>query len=234
MALRPVYIPMAEGPFRVKTRMVEFDWFAGMARSQKQKSIRSLHESARAQLGVNKLLEVSSKSEEPLGNALSAFNLMISSRSGELACSVECAYQAAKVFEHGGPYTDLLQTSSVGAKKDSRLFNSGRLLHFKSNGQCWPLEPKSVYYDWLYVNALKRQPALCSATERFEAYTDIEFNPKRSLNCQAYSVALYRALVWRGELNSLTASPQAFLDAMRDGPVSDAKDDESVQPRFRW
>ena len=54
---------------------VEFTWFAGMAISQKQKSIQSLHEAAKRRLGDVPILEISSKSPDPLGVRLSAFNL---------------------------------------------------------------------------------------------------------------------------------------------------------------
>ncbi len=46
MAERPVYIPKSSGPLLVKTEMVPFQWFPGMAVSQKQKSIAALHEAA--------------------------------------------------------------------------------------------------------------------------------------------------------------------------------------------
>ena len=34
----------------------------------------------------------------------------------------------------------------------------------------------------------------------YDAFTDIEFNHNKSINCQAYSVALYQALKSRGGL----------------------------------
>jgi hypothetical protein len=42
MAERPIYIPTIEGVTFVTTRHIEFQWFPGMAVSQKQKSIDSL------------------------------------------------------------------------------------------------------------------------------------------------------------------------------------------------
>ena len=46
MAQRPIYIPQTKGDYLVQTDMLDFKWFPGMAISQKQKSIRSLHEAA--------------------------------------------------------------------------------------------------------------------------------------------------------------------------------------------
>ena len=234
MATRPVYIPQPNGDLLVKTEMIDFEWFPGMSKSQKQKSIAALHASAQQQLNLGDVLEVSSKSTCTLGNALSAFNLMIKGSSSHRQFSVECAYQAAKVFEHGGPYSDLLGKSSREAKKDARLKTSGRLTGFLSNGEQWPLEPKTVYYDWLYINALKLQPALAVDLQSFDAFTDIEFNPKKSLNCQAYSVALFRALEVRGQLDSLTQTSAEFIAKMSQLPVSDAISDASIQPEFAW
>ena len=107
MAIRPVFIPKLNGDFLVQTKNIEFEWFAGMATSQKQKSIRSLHSSAKKIEDVERILEISSKSESTLGVALSAFNLMVTSSQGK-SVSVECIFQSSKVFEGGIQYLDLL------------------------------------------------------------------------------------------------------------------------------
>jgi len=46
----------------------------------------------------------------------------------------------------------------------------------------------------LYFQALQQAPDLASALASFDAFTDIEFNPKRSWNCQARSAARFVAL----------------------------------------
>ena len=74
MANRPVYLPCTQGQALLTTVNVEFKWIAGMAVSQKQKSIRSLHDAA-AERNITQILEISSKSENILGVKLSAFNL---------------------------------------------------------------------------------------------------------------------------------------------------------------
>lgn len=40
------------------------------------------------------------------------------------------------------------------AKRDPRLQASGRLTGFRFNGSSFPLEPKTAFYDWLYINAI--------------------------------------------------------------------------------
>jgi len=210
MAERPIFIPGLDSPPLVNVRLVDFTWSPGMAHSQKQKSIQSLHEAAKNQLEVSNILEISSKSESKLGVELSAFNLMLESTDGATA-SVESFFQGSKVFERGGPFTDLYGKSAREAKKDPRIQSSGALIGFEYGGLPWGLEPKTAFYDWLYVNALMQHINLASAVLDFDAFTDIEFNPKKSINCQAFSAALYCALYGRGLSESALQSPDTFI-----------------------
>ena len=70
----------------------------------------------------------------------------------DIKASVESIYQGSKVFEYGGPYTDLYNKTSLHAKKDSRLKESGRLKYFNLLGQKWSLDED--FYSWLYLNGL--------------------------------------------------------------------------------
>lgn len=211
MATRPVYLPLANGPAYVRTEAVQFGWVPGLALSQKQKSIAALHQSARALLGVTNILEISSKSTEEAGRALSAFQLTLPFGGADRRISVECAFQGSKVFEGGGPYTDLYLKPSREAKTDPRLKASGRLLAFECDNERWSLEPQTAFYDWLYVRALQANPQLAARLAEFSAFTDIEFNPEKSINCQAYSAALFSALASRHSPVEVTASRESFL-----------------------
>jgi len=233
MAQRPIFIPAAEGPALVRTKHVDFQWFPGMAASQKQKSVDSLHAAACRLPGISRVLEVSSKSREELGVALSAFNLTFTTIEHSRTFSVECAFQSSKVFEHGGPYTDIMDMTSREAKKDERLRSSGRLIGFRFFGTDWGLEPQTAFYDWLYINALKKQPGMTGQLLDYSAFTDIEFNPERSINCQAYSVSLYISLHKRCLLEEATASKEAFLRTVGKAAISNARQDETVQGGFR-
>ncbi|WP_409563739.1 DUF6977 family protein, partial [Klebsiella pneumoniae] len=102
------YVPVVEQSLFVKTELVEFKWFPGMSVSQKQKSIDSLHEAAKTNLpNVDKILEISSKSRDSLGIALSAFNLSFTTLKHQRTLTIECAFQGSKVFQRGEPYTDM-------------------------------------------------------------------------------------------------------------------------------
>jgi hypothetical protein len=230
MASRPIFIPNSTGPTLVDTRHVEFKWFPGLSASQKQKSVESLHQAAMNQLpSLTEILEVSSKSKLDLGIALSAFNLTITTLKNNLTFSVECAFQGSKVFEHGGPYRDIFSLTSREAKKDERLKSSGRLTGFQFFGTEWPLEPRTAFYDWLYINALKKHPLIATQLTLYSAFTDIEFNPERSINCQAYSVALFIALEQRGLLEQAASSKEAFLEIVESAKVSNTHRDDTIQ-----
>src|SRR5688500_14858367 len=110
MAKRPIFVPLHDGKRYVLERYVDFEWHAGIAKSQKQKSIRALHEVALRDYGVQNPLEVSSQSEDPLGVALSSFNLQFQTKRGR-TLTVEAAFQGSKVFEFGGPYVDIFAKS---------------------------------------------------------------------------------------------------------------------------
>ena len=209
MARRPVFLPAYAVGDRVQVKSIEFEWVAGLARSQKQKCIDSLHAQVRKQASVSRVLEISSKSRDPLGVALSAFNLSFP-LDGRQVC-VEVAFQSSKRYVAGGPFTDLLSRTAREAKTDPRLKESGRLLEFVWKGESWGLKPATAFYDWLYINALTANRDLLTELLTFEAFTDIEFNPERSLNCQAASAALFVALSKRGELESALASRETFV-----------------------
>jgi hypothetical protein len=232
MAKRPLFLPVAQGALMVRTEMVDFQWFAGMAVSQKQKSIASLHESATRKGLCKRPLEVSSKSPVSVGVALSAFNLGSFSRRSHQRYTVETVFQSSKVFEKDGPFPDLLYSTSREAKKDPRIQQSGRLLRFDYFGTSWELEPKTAFYDWLYINTLSKNPELMEEAGLYDAFTDIEFNPERSINCQAYSLALFRSLQERNLLSEALASKQAFLDVVGYKVISNASEDTSVQQRL--
>jgi len=210
MARRPVFVPDSDKPY-VSEVSLDFEYFPGSSIQQKQRSIASLHASYVARFPSSRVLEVSSKSERDIGVQLSAFNLMIE-YPGRGSCSVECAFQASKVFLHGGPFVDLFNASSRAAKSDRRLRESGKLVGFKYFEHEFPLEPKTYFYDWLYASTLCRHDKLVEQVMMFDAFTDIEHNPERSINCQARSVAKVVGLARAGLLADALQSPRAFLE----------------------
>lgn len=233
MAERPVFIPSLDGPSLVRTKSVPFHWFPGMAVSQKQKSVDALHAAAQRMLHVERILEVSTKSRTELGTCLSAFNLTFTTRKHQITYSVESAFQASKVFEFGGPYKDILEMDSRSAKRDDRLRSSGRLIRFKLFETEWDLEPRTAFYDWIYINALAKHEELRDEIVNYSAFTDIEFNPERSINCQAYSAALFVALYKRGMLQDALSSKERYLSILKNRQADDAPAEYSDQKSFQ-
>ena len=209
MARRLVFVPDSESPY-VSELSVDFEHLSGSSIQQKQRSIASLHASYVAKFPSSRVLEVSSKSARDLGVQLSAFNLMIA-HPGRGSYSVECAFQASKVFAHGGPFVDLFDVSSRAAKTDRRLRESGKLVGFKYFAHEFPLEPKTYFYDWLYASALCRDDKLVEQVMMFDAFTDIEHNPERSINCQARTVAKVVGLARAGLLEDALQYSVVFL-----------------------
>ena len=209
MANRPIFIPNFDGfPF-VKEIPIEFEWYPGFAKVQAQKSILSLHQEASQSEGIAPILEISSKSTEPLGVALSAFNLSLTKEGSRL--SVECAYQGSKVFKNGGPYSDLYSVSSRDAKIDERLRTSGDFIGYKFFEEEFPSKPITAFYDWLYLTALSQNTEIAEKLLEFRGFSDIAFNPKKSLNCQARSAALFVSLHHRSLIHQASDDQDFFI-----------------------
>lgn len=220
MARRPIFLPRDQCLPLVEEVSIEFEWYAGFSLTQARKRIASLHAAA-AEQGITDVLEISSRSPEPLGVSLSAFNLNL--EAGGERMPVECAYQGSKVFTKGGPYTDLYQATSREAKKDDRLRGSGDLVGFEFLGRPFPTEPKTAFYDWLYVRAVSQNPEQAQHLLRYMGFSDIAFNPKRSINCQARSAALYVSLCRRGTVERALTNRDYFIWLLSCG------DSESLQ-----
>tara|TARA_Y100000389_G_scaffold205051_1_gene262449 strand:+ start:843 stop:1565 length:723 start_codon:yes stop_codon:yes gene_type:complete len=236
MAKRPVFIVSSDESSFFKEEYIEFEWVAGMATSQKQKSVKSLHAASELK-GIENILEVSTKSEEVLGNQLSAFNLSVTGPDGR-NFPLETAFQGSKVFKNGGPYHDLYDKNPLEVKKDARISKVFVITGFNFQGEIWENEPKTLFYDWLYLNAVNEEigrdnDLLFKKILDYDAFTDIEFNPKKSINCQARSCAVFVSLVKKNLLQAALQSSEAFLEILSSDPFYQIeKADNSVQGEF--
>ena len=204
-AIRPIFIPQ-KSDIGIIEKNITFDWHMGMSATVKQRSMLSLHEKAKEQ-GFNSILEASSKSQQQLGIQLSAFFL-----KDDEGYPVENLFQSSKVFQYGQQFSDLISVSPRDAKKDIRLCNSGEMIKFCFNGLDFPLEPKSLFYDWLYTKTLFKSSRNLELKEDFinsdfEAFSDIEFNPKKSFSCQARTLALCMSLYKNESTNDFIENP---------------------------
>lgn len=189
---------------------IEFNYFSGFAVSQKQKSVNAMHEEIKLLDSSLQVLEVSTKSTNAIGIALSAFNLKFLDEVTGKEYPLENIFQSSKVFENGGPYRDLLNVHPKDAKRDERLKTSGKLICFNYNNTIWELEPKTMFYDWIYIRALNRNKSLSQQILDYNAFTDIEFNHEKSINCQARSAAIFVSLSKNGKLHEILNKKEEF------------------------
>lgn len=211
MAVRPVFFVSTEDNFSVRAEDIDFKWFPGMSLSQRQHSARSLAESVQKKYPEKKILEVSRMSDNALGVKLSAFNLVYPAGNKTAGKPVECVFQSSKVFRDGGPYRDLITKSPKDAKTDPRLKTSGPLLEFDIEGEKWSNQPLTAFYDWIYMLALRAYPKLADDVSNYDVFTDIAFNPQKSFNCQAQTVALFVSLCKKNIVDQVLNSRETYL-----------------------
>jgi type I restriction enzyme M protein len=187
MAKRPAFF-VKQG--KVIREIYSFEWYSGFAVSQKQKSIKSLHNAIKKADLNARPLEISTKSMERIGIKASALHLKLNNDT------LENVFQSAKVFEHGGPYLDLLDVSPKEAKRDERLHKSGSLKAFRYQNEEFPLIPQTVFYDFIYITAIKQSFTTDEVNTilRYNYFTDIEFNPAKSINTQARAAAILKLI----------------------------------------
>ena len=230
MAERPIFVPSPDSAELVREVLLPLHWHPGFAAVQKEKNVKALHEAAEG-AGFHNILEVSTKSERQRGQHLSAFYLKVKNeRLGEIP--LECAFQGSKVFERGGPFTDLYRVEPRDAKRDPRIRESGPLKAFNFDGFEWPLEPKTAFYDWLYISCVFPYRNWATKLYAYGGFSDIEFNPFRSINCQARSIALFLSLMKRGWLERAARSPLDFLHVLNESAYRPDLRDERRTPEL--
>ena len=215
MTTRCAFFPSTFGDFFYE-KLVEFKYENGLASSQRYKSAANLRLAALEQFPSQNGLEVSRYSNNPLGTALSAFNLKIKIPIfGSVA--IENLFQSSKVFENGGPYIDLIRTTPLDAKKDFRLKTSGNLLEFCFETQSWPLSSGTDFYDFYYITALSQNHELLNDLLAYDYFTDIAcnktalgFQKGKTFSTQARSCAIAVALQRAGRLGEAIKSQDDY------------------------
>jgi hypothetical protein len=223
MASRPIFIPCHEGGAFVLKQDVEFQWHPGMSINQKRRSIRSLHEAS----VVQPVLEISSKSESAFGQSLSAFNLHL--LVNQDSHPVENWFQASKSESQGTGFPHLLTKHPREGGRFFREKEAFELHHFHHQGRDYPLVPQTAFYDWIYVSALMQESNLARDLGSYGGFSDIEFNPKRSINCQAKSAALFCGLVRAGKLENAMLSWENFVRVCY---ANESSSDKGMLPGF--
>ena len=195
--------------------MIDFEFFTGFSLSQKQKSIQSLHNSIIRNFPERKILEVSSKSLDEIGRQASAFNLNVILKSGK-EFSVEQIFQGSKKFRRSGSQLHLIDqmTSKELKKYIGKVHQVDELVSFECFGQIFPLKPQTFFYNWLYINSLHKNQLLANQIINYDTFTDIEFNPNKSKNCQAEACSIYVYLYKSNLLDFALSSKENFLQVV--------------------
>ena len=209
MANRPYFLIGNGSSVFFREENVDFEFFTGFAITQKRRSIQSFHEAILKKAPKARILEVSRRSENRLGVELSAFNLKFEYEPNRLI-PVENVFQSSKVFSNEKQYLDLLSVTPSEAKTDERLKHSGAIVKFRLKSEDWETNPLTMFYDYIYLKALSKNESLCEQIMQFDTFTDIEFNPKKSINCQARTVAIFVTLRKHGLFEKYISDKELF------------------------
>ena len=208
MATRPAYLIQNEQVIR---KDFAFTWVSGLSASQKRKCALSLHDAIRNTDPAANVLEVSTKSNVPLGVSMSAFNLKLD------GYPLECIFQSSKTFPESGPHPELLTLPPKMAKQQIRLIqeaSGGILTGFRYQGIDFPLDPKTLFYDYIYIKAIQETLPIDQIAQiaQYDYFTDIEFNPDKSINTQAKTAAEIRLmLMLYGEIPEMSMEQFLFF-----------------------
>ena len=134
-----------------------------------------------------RVLEISSRSRDPLGRSLSAMFL----KEPQTGHPVESVYQAAKCYGDGGP-ADILDDGFRSKIRDRDRATTGQLKGFDHDGMVWPAATGSQFYDRLWMTSARA--AGVGATEH-DAFTDMFHRPGRAMACQARSMAMMQGMI---------------------------------------
>ena len=208
-------------------KLIDFEWFSGMSWQQHQKSSLSMLSVLEAQ--GHTPAEISRRSiDKDFGVQLSAFNLKLNGANVEnifqsyktfndggpyldlLSVDPKLAKNDCRIQSHESKKPclthkidfknkDFYESKNVCRYCQNRL--NRKLIGFSSKNTNWGLEPKSMFYDALYISALLQNQQLTSQLIQYDTFTDIEFNQKilysnekGPFNCQARSCAIYVTL----------------------------------------
>ncbi|MCI2802792.1 DarT1-associated NADAR antitoxin family protein [Staphylococcus pettenkoferi] len=211
MAYRYVYY-VDEVTDSFEKEEVAFKWYSGFAIEQKQKSIESLHMNFIKKQPRYNILEVSSKSKLPLGKEASSFNLTMRTKQGK-EYTLEQVFQSSKVYKEAGSQNHLLAKgySSREMKKILKEINKNdEIVAFECFNQAFSLEPKTLFYNWIYVNTLAQNKEIAHQILEYDAFTDIEFNPKKAINCQAEACSIFVSLSRQNKLQEALRDVESF------------------------
>ena len=201
MATRTICFPISGYPY-CREQPVTFTWIKG----SKRQNIRAVHDAVHTTDPDVSILEVSSASVQPEGEGVSSLRLLLHLDSVAQDVPISTVFEATKVFEHGGPFADLLTCEPPKVHKDTRLRTSGELLRYSLEGNEYPTEPyMDSFFEWLYCRALKQFPEKAEPLSRYNAFSDIAAaaDSKKYYGDSSRAAAIYVGLAAAGKLSCI-------------------------------
>lgn len=224
MATRTICFPISGYPY-CKEQPVTFTWIKG----SKRQNIRAVHDAVHTTDPDVSILEISAASVQPEGEAVSSLRLLLRLDSVAQDVPISTVFEAAKVFEHGGPFADLLTCEPAKVHKDTRLRTSGELLRYSLEGNEYPAEPyPDSFFEWLYCRALKQFPEKAAQLSRYNAFSDIAAaaDSKKYYGDSSRAAAIYVGLAAAGKLPCID-SYESFIAEVYTEPKSLPKSGKS-------
>jgi len=191
---------------------IEIKWESGLAVSQKRKNILNLHEAICSKYKVPNevILEVSTKSFQDIGRTVSSMNMKFV--LNDKIYSFESVYQSSKVYIDGIlgdiQYLEWIDLDGYEAKKRSKQI-ALPLKGFVLDNRSFPLEPKTLFFDWLYIQCIDRMNIFHKIKD-YCFFTDIEFSPIKMISTQAQAICKYKDLFERGLVTTFLEKPNEF------------------------
>ena len=101
---------------------------------------------------------------------------------------------------------------------------SGSIIGFEFEGDFWENEPKTAFYDYLYIKTLySNYRDVIDELIKYDAFSDIEFNPKKSINCQARTCAILVTLFRFDLLEDALKSKDKFIEIVYQKKMLESK-----------
>ncbi|MCY4122686.1 MAG: SLOG family protein [Acidobacteria bacterium] len=162
------------------------------------------HDPAGAPAGL-RVLEISSRSDEPLGRSLSAMRLGAADTDDKHGLPVESIYQAAKCYGDRGPDEQPLPNGFDAKRRDRERRTVGALAGFEHNGTFWPAASGSAFYDRLWIKAAGAAAAEHPTRDLhgYAAFSDQFHRPGQSVACQARAAAMLVGLDRAGQRDTV-------------------------------
>ncbi len=199
MATRTICFPISGYPY-CREQPVTFTWIKG----SKRQNIRAVHDAVHTTDPDVSILEVSSASVQPEGEAVSSLRLLLHLDS--VAQMLPSRFlKPPKCLNMVGHWLTLT-CEPPKVHKDTRLRTSGELLRYSLEGNEYPTEPyMDSFFQWLYCRALKQFPEKAEPLSRYNAFSDIAAaaDSKKYYGDSSRAAAIYVGLAAAGKLSCI-------------------------------